>query len=95
MVIALMTYQDQAQTHRGLLRPDSSSAARKQVLELAGPSLMEMALVTFVNMADMIMVGRLGPAAIAAVGLTNQPVFFAMASFIALNVVQLQSLLAL
>jgi len=45
-----------------------------------------MALVTFVNMADMIMVGRLGPAAIAAVGLTNQPVFFAMAAFIALNV---------
>jgi len=86
MVIALMTYQDQAETHQGLLRPDSPSAARRQVLELAGPSLMEMALVTFVNMADMMMVGRLGPAAIAAVGLTNQPVFFAMASFIALNV---------
>ena len=47
---------------------------------------MEMALVSFVNMADMMMVGRLGPAAIAAVGLTNQPVFFAMAVFIALNV---------
>ncbi|NLJ59693.1 MAG: MATE family efflux transporter [Firmicutes bacterium] len=81
-----MTYQDQAETRRRFLRPESSSVARKQVLELAGPSLVEMALVTFVNMADMIMVGRLGPAAIAAVGLTNQPVFFAMAAFIALNV---------
>ncbi len=81
-----MTYQDQTETRERLLRPDSTSALRKRVLELAGPSLVEMALVTFVNMADMIMVGRLGPAAIAAVGLTNQPVFFAMAAFIALNV---------
>lgn len=45
-----------------------------------------MLLVTLVGMADMIMVGRLGPAAIAAVGLTNQPMFFAMAVFMALNV---------
>ncbi|HXL03663.1 MAG TPA: MATE family efflux transporter [Bacillota bacterium] len=81
-----MTYQDQTETRERLLRPDSTPALRKRVLELAGPSLVEMALVTFVNMADMIMVGRLGPAAIAAVGLTNQPVFFAMAAFIALNV---------
>ncbi len=82
-----MTYQDQVETRQRLqLLPGSTAEARKQVLQLAGPSLVEMALVTFVNMADMIMVGRLGPAAIAAVGLTNQPVFFAMAAFIALNV---------
>lgn len=82
-----MTYRDQVETRsQPRVRPGSAAETRKQVLELAGPSLVEMALVTFVNMADMIMVGKLGPAAIAAVGLTNQPVFFAMAAFIALNV---------
>lgn len=85
-MIALRTYKNEVQQHGTLSRPDSLSAVRRQVLQLAGPSLVEMALVSFVNMADMMMVGRLGPAAIAAVGLTNQPVFFAMAVFIALNV---------
>ena len=41
---------------------------------------------TFVSMADMIMVGRLGPWAITSVGLSNQPMFVAMSVFIALNV---------
>jgi putative MATE family efflux protein len=45
-----------------------------------------MMLVSFVGVADMIMVGRLGPAAIAAVGLSNQPMFFTLAVFQALNV---------
>lgn len=58
----------------------------KKVFDLAGPSLVEMMLVSLVSMADMIMVGRLGPAAIASVGLTNQPMFFALAIFMALNV---------
>ncbi|MEW6230669.1 MAG: MATE family efflux transporter, partial [Bacillota bacterium] len=57
----------------------SGAAIRRGVLHLAGPALIEMLLVTLVGMADMIMVGRLGPAAIAAVGLTNQPMFFATA----------------
>ncbi len=65
---------------------DSAPAVRRRVLDLAGPALVEMLLVTLVSMADMIMVGRIGPAAIAAVGLTNQPVFFATAVFMALNV---------
>ncbi|MEW6105981.1 MAG: MATE family efflux transporter [Bacillota bacterium] len=65
---------------------DSAPAVRRRVIDLAGPALVEMLLVTFVGMADMIMVGRIGPAAIAAVGLTNQPVFFATAVFMALNV---------
>jgi Na+-driven multidrug efflux pump len=34
-----------------------------------------MTLMTLVSMADMIMVGRLGPWAITAVGLSNQPCF--------------------
>ncbi|MDP2858408.1 MAG: MATE family efflux transporter [Bacillota bacterium] len=60
--------------------------ARKRVLALAGPSLAEQFLVSFVSMADMMMVGRLGPAAITSVGLTNQPIMFFQAVFMALNV---------
>lgn len=41
---------------------------------------------TFVSMADMIMVGGLGPAAITSIGLSNSPVFFAMAAFSAISV---------
>jgi len=59
---------------------------RRLVFGLAGPSIIDNLLVTLVQMADMIMVGRLGAEAIAAVGLSNQPMFFALASFMALNV---------
>lgn len=59
---------------------------RKTILALAGPTLVEMFLVTFVQMIDMIMVGHVGPAAVVAVGLTNQPILFALSAFMALNV---------
>lgn len=45
-----------------------------------------MMLISLVSMADMMMVGRLGAAAVASIGLTNQPMFFATAIFMALNV---------
>jgi putative MATE family efflux protein len=61
-------------------------AIRRRVADLSWPALVEMMLVSFVGVADMIMVGRLGPAAIAAVGLSNQPMFFTLAVFQALNV---------
>lgn len=61
-------------------------AIKQQVKHLATPALIEMVLISFVGVADMIMVGRLGPEAIAAVGLSNQPVFFAQGIFQALNV---------
>jgi putative MATE family efflux protein len=59
---------------------------RKKVMQLAGPSLTEMVLINFVQMLNMIMVGRVGAEAVTAVGLTNQPIFFALAAFMALNV---------
>lgn len=59
---------------------------RKRIIDLAGPTLVEMFLVTFVQMIDMMMVGHVGPAAVAAVGLTNQPILFALSAFMALNV---------
>ncbi len=67
-----------------MAKPEKDITAK--VLHLAGPALAEMLLISFVSMADMMMVGRLGPQAVASVGLTNQPMFFALAIFMALNV---------
>jgi len=59
---------------------------RRRIINLALPALVEQTLMTLVSMADMIMVGRLGPWAITSVGLSNQPMFVAFAVFISLNV---------
>lgn len=59
---------------------------RKKIMSLAGPSLTEMILINLMQMLNMIMVSRVGPEAVTAVGLTNQPIFFAYAVFIALNI---------
>lgn len=70
-----------------LLKDDITAAeADKVVLKLAGPAVAEQVLMALVGMADMIQVSRIGPAAITAVGLTNQPMMFAMAIFMAINV---------
>lgn len=60
--------------------------AKKQVIALAWPAVVEQLLVTLFGMIDMMMVGAVGPQAIAAIGLTNQPIFLALAAFQALNV---------
>ncbi|HHX29062.1 MAG: MATE family efflux transporter [Bacillota bacterium] len=62
------------------------AAARQVVWRLSAPTLVEMVLVSLVGMADMIQVGRVGPEAITAVGLTNQPVMLLQSVFMALNV---------
>ncbi|NLK07953.1 MAG: MATE family efflux transporter [Firmicutes bacterium] len=77
--------REEAQMETGDIEIDDEEIKR-EVKHLATPALIEMVLISFVGVADMIMVGRLGPAAIAAVGLTNQPVFFAHGVFQALNV---------
>ncbi len=43
-------------------------------------------MVTLFGMVDMMMVGKLGPAAIASIGLTNQPFMLLLAIFAAVNV---------
>lgn len=60
--------------------------ARRHVIALAWPAVLEQLLVTLFGMVDMMMVGGVGPMAIAAIGLTNQPMFLALAAFQALNV---------
>lgn len=58
------------------LETGGRKAIRKKIFHLAGPSLTEMVLLNFVQMLNMIMVGRVGAEALTAVGLTNQPIFF-------------------
>jgi putative MATE family efflux protein len=64
----------------------SKDEARRVVWNLSAPTLVEMFLVSLVSMADMIQVGRVGPAAITSVGLTNQPMMLLQSVFQALNV---------
>jgi len=57
----------------------------KAVLLLAWPIIVEMLLQSTVGIADTAMVGRLGPASIAAVGLGNQFVMFLLTVFAAVR----------
>src|SRR5262245_35323985 len=58
---------------------------RQAIFQLAGPTLTEMVLINFVQMMNMVMVGRAGAKAVAAVGLTSQPYLMLMVLFVTLN----------
>lgn len=82
-------------SHRAISHPLSlhelghephSGEIQSQVLRLALPAMVEQILMTLVSMVDMMMVGSLGASAIAAVGLSNQPMFAAQALFSAVTV---------
>ncbi len=64
----------------------TSSMLYSDVVRIAWPSLIELTLTQLTSMADLMMVGRLGPWAITAVGLTVQPKFLLMTMFMAMNV---------
>ena len=53
---------------------------------IAWPSALEALLVAMIGSVDVIMVGKLGSGAIAAVGITNQPKFILLAMIFSLNV---------
>lgn len=55
-------------------------------LSVAWPSVLESFFVNLAGLVDTVMVGSLGSFAIAAVGLTTQPKFLALAIFLSLNV---------
>lgn len=59
---------------------------RRDVVAITWPAFIELVLSTMFGMVDMIMVGRLSPAAITSVGLTNQPFMLLLAIFAAVNV---------
>ncbi|WP_243562560.1 MATE family efflux transporter [Neobittarella massiliensis] len=58
----------------------------KTTFDIAWPSILESFLISLVGMVDTVMVSSLGSYAIAAVGLTTQPKFIALAVFLSLNV---------
>lgn len=64
----------------------TSGMLYNDVLRIAWPAFVELMLMQLTSMADLMMVGRLGPWAITAVGLTTQPKFLLSTAFIALNV---------
>ncbi len=63
-----------------------NKALRKTVLAIAAPAVAELVLTSLSQFVDTVMVGGIGPWAIAGIGITNQPRFVMLAAFIALNV---------
>jgi len=59
---------------------------RTLIINMAWPVMLEMASLTVTQVVDMMMVGRLGPVAIAAVGLSNIPIQYTIQLFNALSV---------
>lgn len=64
----------------------SGREAYTTFMKIALPAVVEMMLISLIGAADTIMVGALGPYAIAAVGLTGQPMMILLALFFALNI---------
>ncbi len=58
----------------------------QEIITITAPAFIELVMSTLFEMVDMMMVGGLGPAAIAAVGLTRQPFMLLLAVFAAVNI---------
>jgi putative MATE family efflux protein len=58
----------------------------REIISITWPAFIELVMSTLFGMVDMVMVGRLSYAAVAAVGLTNQPFMLLLAVFAAVNV---------
>lgn len=64
----------------------TKSELRKSILKFTWPCLAELMLMTLISIVNQAMVGHLGKSAIAAVGLTNQPLFAGIAVFQSFNI---------
>ncbi len=69
----------------GVAGTGSGWALRRQILALAVPVMMEQLLTTLTSIVDMIMVGHLGPAPVAAVGLSHMPLMLSMVVFMGIG----------
>lgn len=58
------------------IKAENKKLLRKNVIAIAWPAVTELILISLFGAIDMIMVGKLGAAAITSIGLTNQPIFF-------------------
>ncbi len=67
------------------LAPGDVAAIRRRVVQLSLPVFAEVVLQTLTQVVDMAMVGRLGASAIAAVGLSMQPLFLGQGVFMGLS----------
>lgn len=76
--------QSNQKLKRGMITRKES--AKKIILKLAWPVIAEQSLATITQIVDMMMVGRLGPAAITAIGLSIQPLLLAQALGASLSV---------
>jgi putative MATE family efflux protein len=63
-----------------------NNSTKKIILKLAWPVIAERSLMTFTRIVDMMMVGRIGAAAISAIGLSMQPLFLIQAFGAAVSV---------
>lgn len=63
-----------------------ANAIKREVMVLAWPAITEMFLMTLTQIVDSAMVGRLGGAAVAAVGLTMAPMMLFMGLFAAIGI---------
>lgn len=63
----------------------SGSSMYREYIRIAVPSVMEMVLISLINMMDTVMVSGLGTDAVAAVGLVGQPRMIMLCLFFALN----------
>lgn len=83
----LVTKPEIGRAGTGVIDPAADAAQlRKAVVTLAWPAIIEFSLVTLIGVVNMIMVGRVGAGAVAAIGICNQPLFLAQAIFQALTV---------
>lgn len=69
-----------------IIRHHCANPMRQEMLRITWPAFIELVMSTLFGMVDMMMVGRLGPAAITSVGLTNQPFMLLLAIFAAVNI---------
>ena len=64
----------------------SQGSMTKKALSVAWPAMTESFFVALAGMIDTMMVSALGPSAVAAIGLTNQPKFIGLTIFFGINV---------
>ena len=57
----------------------------KKSLEIAWPAVLEFLFISIAGMIDTFMVSSMGPSAISAIGLVNQPKFIALSVFFSIN----------
>lgn len=69
----------------GQAAPCHKNEVYKRQFDLTWPCAVESVLVSLIGSIDTMMVGGIGPEAIAAVGITNQPKFILLAVIFSLN----------